>query len=136
MADGRAPGLVAGEELTHLPPAGLVPLATAERPGGFDRESFLAGVVRHREAWVEGARLGAILEAALAYPPIDLDRAPGEAVWRYLVRSDATPKQAGDALRPDYLLFVTGHLPYAGNARWDLAHWDQANYAIDTEDLA
>jgi hypothetical protein len=117
------------DTFTHLPPAGIVPLQTDD-VRGFDADRFLAGLTVHREAFLEGARLGAVLAAAAQHPPIDLERTPREAIWRYVVRNDATPKVTRPNLRPAYLLFVTGHVPYVGSAQYDLAHCDQANYAL------
>jgi hypothetical protein len=30
----------------------------------------------------------------------------------------------------DILLFASGHLPYRGDARFNLSHWNYANYAL------
>jgi hypothetical protein len=127
LAAGRAGATVAKTELTHLPPAGLLPVG----PRAFDSATFFRGLPAHSVRWVEGAKLAGLLRAAAAVPPIDLDAAAPEAIWRYFIRSATaakTPEVPGAGTTQ--LLFVSGHVPYAANAQWDLAHFDQANYAI------
>jgi hypothetical protein len=33
------------------------------------------------------------------------------------------------AVARPYLLFANGHIPYRGNARYDLAYWNYSNFA-------
>jgi hypothetical protein len=52
-------------------------------------------------------------------------------MWLYLVREALDPS-AWDGATPGgfYVLFTSGEVPYAGNAQYDVARWDYANYAI------
>jgi hypothetical protein len=113
LRDVASPSLVALEELVALPP--LCSIA------GVDPDVFLRGLTVRRESWVEGARVGWLEQAAGAHPPVELDRTPPEALWRHRV-----------AGRPDELLLVSGHVPWRASAQLDLAHLDQATYAVPT----
>jgi hypothetical protein len=123
-----------------LPPAGLVPIGgLAAR--AFDIDVFFSATTTRGPAVLEGSRLIQLLDTARSYPPIDVAAltedatvgGPGASVavgvlWLYLVRenvaatADVPPPQS-------YVAFTTGHVPYQADARFELAHWNLANYA-------
>ena len=42
-------------------------------------------------------------------------------------------RRSGPGFQPaEHLLVVSGHVRYAANAQFDLAHFDQANFAVPT----
>jgi hypothetical protein len=120
--------MVASTQLDYLPPAGLLPVADRGSSKDFLFQTFFQGVTLREPVHIEGALTRALLQEALAYPPIDLNG--DEMLWLYWVREnvqaiDEHPAQS----TPAYLMFVNGHLPYRGNARFDLNRWDYANFA-------
>ena len=127
VARGTAPTIVARVQFMTLPAAFVLPLRGPTAPTGFDATAFLSGLTVRREAWVEGARVGELLAAAATHPAVDVTAAQPEALWRYPIRPRRRPFGA-----PRHLLLVSGHVRYAANAQYDLAHYDQANYAVQT----
>jgi hypothetical protein len=73
---------------------------------------------------IEGARLAPLLERSLAFPPFQL----GEKVvlWLYLLRENRQAVAAG-ATGP-VAVFASGHLPFTGDARFDVNRWNFSNY--------
>lgn len=108
----------------YLPPAGLLPVIDVQRPRGVTVPGFFAGRTWRGPVFMEGARLSAIFEAALPYPPLDLEQQ--EMVWVYLTRENRAP--AGQAAAPPFALFASGQLPFFGEARFDVNRWNYANY--------
>jgi hypothetical protein len=51
-------------------------------------------------------------------------------IWVYHVRENAMKADglSGPRVRP-YAIFTSGHVPYQGDARFDVAHWDYASFA-------
>jgi hypothetical protein len=120
--DPDAAMLEARECFEHLPPVGLLPLA-ASFAGGFDLTRFFDSIKTTDPVFMEGAKLDGLLAEAAFYPPID--PASPEAVRLYLVREN---EQAA-APTTRYVVFVNGHVAYRGDAQFDLAYYDFANYA-------
>ena len=94
---------------------------------GWDPAAFLGGLTVRREAWIEGARVGEVLAAAAQHPAIDATADRSEALWYHPIRPTGPGFQAAR-----HMLVVSGHVRYAANAQYDLAHYDQANYAVPT----
>ena len=119
----------AREHFAYLPAAGVLPLGGFTGTTGFDYLSFFDGLPARKPITIEGARVGPLLEAARAYPPMELARK--ELLWLYLVRENQQAVAAGTPSRraQPYLVFATGHMPYWGDARFDTAKWDGAHYA-------
>jgi hypothetical protein len=122
--------LVAREHFVRLPPAFVLRLRDAQTPAGIDAPTFFSGLTVRRNArvqdgpWVEGARVGELLAAAGSHPAVDASATPPEALWAYSVRP--LRRAFGP---PRDLLVVSGHVRYAADARYDLAHYNQASYA-------
>ena len=122
LADEPGADLVrATDRFEYLPPVGLLPLAVSVA-GGIDSITFFEGLKPTDAVFVEGAKLDALVQESFAFPPIDL--ASDETIRTYTVRENeqAVGKQP-------YLVFANGHLPYRGDAEFDLAYWNFANYA-------
>lgn len=113
----------------YLPAAGLVPLAT-NRYQGFELADFFQGMAVPSPMHITGDELAGLLRTAHDLPPIDLGKAQQELVWLYFVRENAEAIAAGPALPPQpYVVFSSGAMPYAGQARYSLDHWNFANYS-------
>jgi hypothetical protein len=114
------PPLKVAEHFRYLPPAGLLPL-TAGGSRGLELSAFFAEETVTRHVHIEGATVPPLIRESLAYPPIDLRS--DEAIRIYAVRENVRAAQRG------YAVFASGHLPYRGDAKYDLAYWNVANYA-------
>lgn len=125
--DAKLPQNVQAVDLFDwLPPAGILPIEAFVN--GFDVPAFFAGLTTRGPFFIEGARLGPVLQASLAYEPVDLSS--HELIWLYEVHEnrDASVPDAG--LDRPYVVFTSGYVPYAGQPQFDLAHWDFANFAL------
>lgn len=113
----------------YLPAAGFVPLGTpapgGKIAGGFDLDNFFAGLTVRAPVFADGARLAPLLRQSAAHAPIDT--AGGEFLWLYRVAQNARARDGGSNARA-YVAFAAGHVPWIGEARFDLARWDYANY--------
>lgn len=125
----------AGDVFRYLPPVGVLPLSDAMFNAQYqklfnkatDRLTFFKDKTYRSPVFIEGARVEALMRDALAYPPIDLSN--GEMVWLYLVRENIEAIQARRASRPTpFMMFANGHMPFVGEARFDLSRWDYSNY--------
>ena len=126
---------------SFLPPLGIIPVQGSFIQGymvefggkefnlknnpGFYPPAFFAGMTCRQPVVIEGAKLEAAMRESLAYPPVDTES--GEFIWLYLVRENLEAIKAGK-VKP-YLIFASGHMPYIGNARYDLSRWDYSNYS-------
>jgi len=125
--------LEAREYFRYLPPAGVLPLGKV--PDSIDpgKLAFFAGHTVRRPAFIAAAAVEPLLRQSLAYPAIDLtaqDDRGGvrpELVWLYQVRENERENRSAKSER--YLVFATGHMPYAGHARFDLSWCDFSNYS-------
>jgi hypothetical protein len=120
--------IVATDQFRYLPPAGLLPIANIKGSTGFDYLKFFSGETYHDPVFIEGAKLESLIARSMLYPPKDLN--DQEALWLYRVRENmqAVANNAPPVPQP-FMMFVNGHMPYEGNAQFDLSYWDYANYA-------
>jgi len=116
------------EFFRYLPAAGLIPIAGVKGSLGFDYRRFFNGVTYHDPVFIEGSKWDHVLFRSMLYPPKDLSNP--EMVWLYTVRENIQQVDQQFANPPQpYMLFTNGHMPYEGNAQFDLSYWDYANYA-------
>jgi hypothetical protein len=115
--------LSATSAFTFLPAAGLLPLRSSGFAQGFDPAVFFGGLTTRGPVYVNGAEVDAIIQRSFSYAPVGLTG--GEVIWLYLVRENSS---AGPSGSQGYVLFASGHTPYAANARFDLSAWDYSNY--------
>jgi hypothetical protein len=121
------------DSFAHLPPIGVLRLDAAFGVGFFSRRDPLGAAVPltvRGPAFVEGARVKRLLEDGACYPPIDV--AGNELIWLYLVRENRNPPPGAPTPLP-YLIFASGQIPYAADARFNVAKWSFANLSLDTE---
>ena len=130
LRDVNALPVHANDAFRWLPPAGLVPLGGITGAIGVDAAQFFDGFTQRGPMFIEGARVSALLRLATRFPPIRTG--DPELVWLYLVRENRQP-QGGVVPTQPYLLFALGRLPCQVVPRFDVSHWDYANYALDNE---
>lgn len=117
----------ASDSFIFLPPAGFLPLGGIAGASGFDAAAFFAGFTTRGPLFIEGARVQPLLQLAASCPPIKVG--DPELVWLYLVRENRQPQPGVPAAQP-YLVFALGRLPYVAWPRFDVSHWDYANYPL------
>lgn len=112
----------------YLPPVGYLPLAVISSTlNGFNESAFFRELTVRNPVYVEAAALVPITQVAMTYRPIDLDSE--ELIWLYRTRENAQQADSDSKTR-EYLIFASGHSPYFGNARFNLAKWDYSNYGF------
>ena len=119
------------DHFRYLPAAGVVPIASDASARGFGYPAFFEGLTHRQPVFVQGAGVNAMLDAAAAYPPVDVDQK--ELIWLYEVdRSSIQPPKAAEAAAAAapqrYLIFTSGHASFRGDARFDLSRWSHSNY--------
>jgi hypothetical protein len=122
--------VTAKTSLRYLPPAGLIPLQVTGKPG-INVTQFFTGKTTRGPVHFGGAALSALLRASAEYPPVDLDAE--EMIWLYYCAENmkaANAPSSGIPRPQPYVVFSNGHIPYLANARFDLALWNYANYAL------
>jgi hypothetical protein len=130
MATGATPltSVVATDYFAYLPASGFVPIGGIKSSIGFDYLQFLKGHTYRDPVFIEGAQLRTLFHSSLLLPPINL--ASGEMFWLYRVRENMEAVAGGVVNLPQpYLIVTNGHIPYEGDAQYDLSYWDYSNYA-------
>ena len=112
--------LTARSRFRHLPAVGLIPLSTTGSRG-VQLAQFFDQLTATAEVFLEGAALPDLIRQSFVCPPIDLESE--EAIRVYLVRENQ------HLPTPPYAAFANGHLPYLGDAKFDLGYWNLANFA-------
>jgi hypothetical protein len=108
---------VAKDRFGFLPPAGLLPGL-----GDNGLPAFFNGMTTRGPLYIDASAVEPLLRESFAAPAIDTDS--DHAIWLYRI---AETRMAN---RADILLFASGHLPYRGDARFNLNHWNYANYPL------
>lgn len=133
MVGPSAESVTVAENFEYLPPAGIVPVASAGalRPG-IEPTTFFTGTTTREAMVLEGAKVLPLLRRSFRFPPIA--PASREFIWLYEVRENRDPNAwtAGAPGGP-YLLFTTGFMRYAAQPQFDLSRWDYANFALHTD---
>lgn len=111
-------GLIrARDRFRYLPPVGLIPGLGDNRI-----DFFFEGMTVRGPTHIDASAVEPMLRESLSAPAIDTDSA--HAIWLYRVA------QSEIANKPDLLIFANGHLPYRADARFNLSHWNFANYPL------
>ena len=113
-----------------LPPAGFIPWAGKESfGGGFSEKNFFKPLARREPVFVNGARVGHIIDEAMRFAPINLNDT--ELIWFYRLRENQQAVETAKSNKPQSsLLFTSGHMQWYGEARFDTARWNYANYSL------
>ncbi len=115
----------------YLPAAGIIPLSGIFSgfviAKGFSTQ-FLDGTTHRDPVFIEGGRVEHLIRTSLSYQPIDLSKQ--EMFWTYWIRENiqAITESTTNPPQPS-LFFVTGHIPYQGDAQYNIAHWQYSNFA-------
>lgn len=116
------------EHFRYLPPVGVVPIASNRHPAGFHADLFFHDVTHHPLTHIEGARVEFLLRAAFQHPPLDLSS--GVSLWLYAVRENRQRIADDPAGAPQpYVIFATGHMPFLGDAHFNVNRWVYGNYS-------
>lgn len=119
---------VAKQNFSYLPPAGIIPEMIGAGRNGFEYRTLFSGLSYREPVFIEGARVEQLVRRAMRFTPMDL--ASGEMFWLYRIRENRQSIDRGGANTPQsYLIFVSGHLPFFGEARFNVARWDYSNYS-------
>ncbi|MGZ8157273.1 MAG: hypothetical protein ACXWT4_00540 [Methylobacter sp.] len=139
---GSLGAVTAQSHFRYLPPMGIIPVAEETDATDAQATRFFAGMTYRSPVYINSARVESLIRDSLCYPPIDTqtidpitkekDLQKGEMVWLYRVRENrmAIDFPNGGQKPQSYLIFASGHLPYIGDAQFDLGHYNYANYAL------
>lgn len=121
--------IVASAHFNYLPSIGVIPHSDNLAGDGLDYRVFFGGLTYREPVFIEGAKVESLFRRCVAYPPTQLNTR--EMMWLYWVTQNMKTIDQNPARPPRaYLIFTNGHVPYQGQAQYDLGHWDYANYAI------
>ncbi len=119
---GRVAGALAKTDaqtrFAYLPPAGFLPALDNKQAVDFFRPMTVRGPVH-----IDASAVEPLLRESFSAPAIDT--ASDHVVWLYRIAQTRMMPRAASIL-----LFASGHLPYRGDARFNLNHWNFANYAL------
>jgi hypothetical protein len=118
-ANGKLPSVTARSHFKWLPPAGILPWLT-------DAEAlaFFAGMTVRGPLHIDATSAEPLIRESFDMPAVET--ASPEAVWLYRIAQNRM-----DPAHPaPVMLFASGHLPYRGDARFNLNYWNYANYAL------
>jgi hypothetical protein len=119
--------VAAADHFEYLPPVGVIP-KSKDVELGFNYRQFFQGQTYREPVFVEGARLEHLIRDSLAYAPIKLGSR--EVIYLYEVRQNAQAIAAQPPNLPQaYLVFSSGHMPFCGEARFDVNRYDYSNYS-------
>jgi hypothetical protein len=140
--NGDLGAITAQSHFRFLPPVGIIPVMKETDLTDAKATRFFTGMTYRSPVFINAAQIESLVRDSLCYPPIDTqtidpktgekDPQKGEMVWLYRVRENRMAIDfAGSGPGPrSYLVFASGHLPYIGDAQFDLAHWNYSNYAL------
>jgi hypothetical protein len=117
----------ADDYFRYLPPAGILPVAVANKPQkGFNAATFFGAKGAKLIVNTDGDRLRVLLNEALNHEPIDMSQS--EKIWLYYVRENVQAFDGGANVRK-VLVFARHSLPFIGVARFDEAQFDEDRFA-------
>ena len=112
----------------YLPPVGFLPISGIGSSSGVNYQTFLDGNIYRKPEFMEGARLAALVQEALSYPPVDLN--DKVMVWLYWIRENMQAINTDSSAAPNaYIVFASGHVPNYGFPHYDVNRWDYSTYA-------
>jgi hypothetical protein len=117
----------------YLPPVGLLPLTGIGLARGFDYQTFFRDLPAREPVTIEGAKLFPLIQHSFAYPPVLVESGAEERTmfWLYHVRENEQAVSANGTTTPQsYLVFSSGYLPFQGDARFDLNHYNYSHYGL------
>jgi hypothetical protein len=145
ITTSKLPSIEAKNYFYYLPAAGMIPISenyleeymkeekavsftAASGIKGFYPPKFFNNLTKRKSAFIEGAKVESLIRDSLSYPSINLSSE--EMIWLYMVRENGESVITNRSNPPQlYMIFTNGHVPYQGDARYDLARWDYSNYS-------
>lgn len=112
----------------YLPPIGYIPVDIESTGTGFTEKEFFNDLSVRHSVFIEASSLVPVTQVAMTYWPIDLGSE--EFMWLYRTRENAQEADNSSESLQEYIVFASGHTPYAGNARFNLSKWDYSNYGL------
>lgn len=112
----------------YLPPVGYIPVDIVNTGSGFTEKEFFDDLSIRKSVFIEASGLVPVTQVAMTYWPIDLESE--EFMWLYRTRENAQQADNLSISVQEYIVFASGHSPYAGNARFNLSKWDYSNYGL------
>lgn len=116
------------EYFRYLPPVGYIPVDIVNTGTGFTEKEFFEDVSVRNSVFIEASGMVPVTQVAMTYWPIDLESE--EFMWLYRTRENAQQADNLSVSVQEYIVFASGHSPYAGNARFNLSKWDYSNYGL------
>jgi hypothetical protein len=116
-ANGALAPATARRNFRSLPPAGILPQLDDAAVDAFFDQMTIRG-----PHYIDAASVEPLIRESFDMPAIETDSP--EVVWLYRVA------QTDMAHHGPFLVFANGHLPYRGDARFDLNYWNFANYSL------
>jgi hypothetical protein len=116
-ANGALGAVSAQSHFKKLPPVGIIPWIDDSQAA-----DFFEGMTVRGPLHIDAACVEPLLRESFSAPAINTDSP--EAIWVYRVAQTAMD-EAGPVL-----IFANGHLPYRGDARFNLNYWNYANYSL------
>ena len=118
-AHGSLGSVTARSHFRWLPPAGILPWLSDAQV-----RAFFSGMTVRGPLHIDAASVEPLVRESFAMPAIETES--DEAVWLYRIAQNLMdPAGPGEVL-----VFASGHLPYRGDARFNLNYWNYANYAL------
>jgi hypothetical protein len=119
--------VTAADHFRYLPAVGVIP-RSKDVELGFNYRQFFQGQTYREPVFIEGARVEHLIHDSLPYAPIKLGT--GELIYLYEVRQNGQRIAAGGPnAAQSYLVFSSGHMPFCGEARFDVNRYDYSNYS-------
>jgi hypothetical protein len=109
----------------YLPASGLLPIGNVTGDG-FDYLQFLSGRTYRNPVFMDGTRVERLIHTSFLYPAIDLSNQA--MLWLYQVRENQQSFDSGAHQPQLYMVFANGHIPFQGEAQYDLSYWNYANF--------
>ncbi len=107
------------ENFAYLPAVGIIENVDLSRiPALFD------GLTVSGPYHIDQASIEPLVRESLTAPAIDMRS--DHAIWLYRIAQNEMSKKQSKST----LIFASGHLPYRGDARFNLNYWNYANYAL------
>ena len=116
----------AQDYLSHLPPAGFLPIISSVYPLGLTLENFFSGTSYRQPVFTDGAQMQSLFTHSFEFPPIRTDSS--ELVWLYEVQQNRNLTEDRKSVPQQYIIFANGYMPFYGHAHYDLSRWDFSNF--------
>lgn len=130
---GMIPVTISSLRQYHREKAGKIPAGLTGQDRGFDYQKFYNNMTFRDPVIIEGAKIESIFRKSLMFQPINssnVDTSNEEMISLYFVRENVESIIKDGTSQPQpYLIFTNGHMPFYGEAKYDISRWDYSNYS-------